>query len=599
MGVTLISPPFYAVTSKGHAPMRTVPFTLAKSDSSRSCLSGYSDHPNYTWHTESSRAKVRSLSAPGRRRRSKYSIVQQNDDQHREAVGEPKKASYRGTQVSHEVVMVLDFSEEIDNKQSPSSIQEVGSCAFSSRGGNFHPLSYDSIQVIKEQCEMPDDVFPNTLSFGVSSEINHKKLQNIEHLVQKLTRLNSTHDEAHTDYIASLCENTKPDDRYILEILLASGILLRDLGSSLTTFQFHSSGHPINPELFLVLEQTKFSNLPKQEPSNKKLLNKEKFHRKLIFDTVNEVLAKKLALVVPSLESFSSKSFKLVLRKIKYDSIHVIKDQCEMPDDVIPNTLSFVVSSEINHKKLQIIGHLVQKLTRLNSTHDEAHTHYIASLNENTKLDDRTLIFQTVNEVLAKKLALVVPSLETFSSQSFKLANKTLNGQKLLRDLCMEIEELLQLKKRKEDVILDEEDDGLKTILWEKVLNRVESWTDYDGELPVIALEFERVIFKDLVNEVVLGEASHDAIPVETHVQNDTVSPEPQKSGKEYVSVSADSEFNIDSQNDAIPAGTNVNYTVLPEQQMCGKESVSISVNSEFKIDSQNGKIADANPVET
>ncbi|GJV37573.1 longifolia 1-like protein [Tanacetum coccineum] len=237
------------------------------------------------------------------------------------------------------------------------------------------------------------------LSFGVSSEINHKKLQTIEHLVQKLTRLNSTHDEAHTDYIASLSENTKPDDWYISEILLASGLLLTDLGSSLATFQFHSSGHPINPELFLVLEQTKFSNLTKQEPSNKKLLNKEKFHRKLIFDTVNEVLAKKLALVVPSLESFSSKSF--------------------------------------------------------------------------------------------------------------KLANKTLNGQKLLRDLCMEIEELLRVKKKKEVVSLDEEDDGLKTILWEEVLNCAESWTDYDGELPVIALEVERLIFKDLVNEVVLGEASH------------------------------------------------------------------------------------------
>ncbi|GJR29825.1 protein longifolia 1 [Tanacetum coccineum] len=91
-------------------------------------------------------------------------------------------------------------------------------------------LPNDSIQVIKDQWEMPEDVIPNTLSFGVSSEINRKKLQNIEHLVQKLTRLNSTHDEAHTDYIASLNENTKPDDRYISEILLASGILLTDLG---------------------------------------------------------------------------------------------------------------------------------------------------------------------------------------------------------------------------------------------------------------------------------------------------------------------------------------------------------------------------------
>nr|GEV91737.1 protein longifolia 1 [Tanacetum cinerariifolium] len=140
---------------------------------------------------------------------------------------------------------------------------------------------------------MPNDVIPDTLSFAVSSEINSKKLQNIKHLVQKLTSLNSTHDEAHTDYIASLCENTKPDDRYICKILLALGLLLRDLGSSLTTFQFHSLGHPINTELFLVLEQTKFSNFPKQEPSNKRLLNKENFHRKLIFDTVNEVLAKK------------------------------------------------------------------------------------------------------------------------------------------------------------------------------------------------------------------------------------------------------------------------------------------------------------------
>ncbi|GJS72737.1 longifolia 1-like protein, partial [Tanacetum coccineum] len=317
MGVTPISPPFYAVTSKVDVSMRRVPFTLAKSESSRRCLSGYSDHPNYMSHTESSRAKA-----------------------------SPQKP-----------------------RVEPHSIPV--------------PL------------------------FG------------------------------------------PPDNHRV--------------------------------ELFLVLEQTKFSNLPKQEPSNKKLLNKEKFHRKLIFDTVNEVLA--------------------------------------------------------------------------------------------------------------KKLALVVPSLETFSSKPFKLANKTLNGQKLLRDLCMEIEELLQVKKKK-DVSLYEEDDGLKTILWEKVLNRAESWTDYDGELPVIALEVERLIFKDLVNEVVLGEASHDAIPVETHVQNDTVSPEPQKSGKEYVSVSADSEFNIDSQNGKLlmlfqlkpMSKRTVQMTVFRPHS---KESVSVS-----------NKIADAVLVE-
>nr|GEY13725.1 protein IQ-DOMAIN 14-like [Tanacetum cinerariifolium] len=122
------------------ASVRTVLFTVAKSDSSRSCLSGYSDHPNYMSHTQSSRAKVRSLSAPSGRRRLKYSNVQQNDDQHREVVGEPKKASYGGT-VFWEVVMVLEFFEEINKRQSPSSIQEVVSCAFSSRGSNFHPFT--------------------------------------------------------------------------------------------------------------------------------------------------------------------------------------------------------------------------------------------------------------------------------------------------------------------------------------------------------------------------------------------------------------------------------------------------------------------------
>ncbi|KAG8382285.1 hypothetical protein BUALT_Bualt05G0060900 [Buddleja alternifolia] len=60
------SPLFYSASSMGGSSKRG-PFTPTKSDGSRSCLSGYSDHPNYMAYTESSKAKVRSLSAPKQR----------------------------------------------------------------------------------------------------------------------------------------------------------------------------------------------------------------------------------------------------------------------------------------------------------------------------------------------------------------------------------------------------------------------------------------------------------------------------------------------------------------------------------------------------
>lgn len=57
------TPTYYSVSSRRRA------FTPTKSDGTRSsCLSGYSDHPNYMSYTESSKAKVRrSLSAPKQR----------------------------------------------------------------------------------------------------------------------------------------------------------------------------------------------------------------------------------------------------------------------------------------------------------------------------------------------------------------------------------------------------------------------------------------------------------------------------------------------------------------------------------------------------
>lgn len=68
------------------------------------------------------------------------------------------------------------------------------------------------------------------------------------------------------------------DNKYIKEILAASGFLHKDLGSFVLPQQ---AEYPINPDLFFVLEQTKSEN---------------KVHRRLIFDLVNEIVGEKLEL---------------------------------------------------------------------------------------------------------------------------------------------------------------------------------------------------------------------------------------------------------------------------------------------------------------
>ncbi|XP_002514640.2 protein LONGIFOLIA 1 isoform X1 [Ricinus communis] len=301
---------------------------------------------------------------------------------------------------------LADFA--VDTPEHPSPISVLDASVY--RDDALSPVKQipnlpkgDSAEASKDQWDPADNFLSDSVGSVLTSEISRKKLQNVENLVKKLRRLNSTHDEASTDYIASLCENTNPDHRYISEILLASGLLLRDLGSGMTTFQLHSSGHPINPELFFVLEQTKASTLASKEECNPGKTyhskpNPERFHRKLIFDAVNEMIVKKLALEEQSPEPW-----------LKSDN----------------------------------------------------------------------------------------------------LAKKTLSAQKLLKELCSEIE---QLQDKKSECSLEDEEDDLKGVLWDDVMRRSESWTDFHSELSGVVLDVERSIFKDLVDEIVIGEAAGSRI---------------------------------------------------------------------------------------
>lgn len=65
---TATNSPQYYYTPSVDGSCKRAPFTPAKSDGSRSCLSGYGDHhPSYMAYTESSKAKARSASAPRQR----------------------------------------------------------------------------------------------------------------------------------------------------------------------------------------------------------------------------------------------------------------------------------------------------------------------------------------------------------------------------------------------------------------------------------------------------------------------------------------------------------------------------------------------------
>ncbi|KAJ6749227.1 LONGIFOLIA PROTEIN [Salix purpurea] len=204
--------------------------------------------------------------------------------------------------------------------------------------------------------------------------------------------------------------------------------------------------------------------------------------------------------------------------------------QCNLADNFLSNSVTSGLSSEINHRRLRKIENLVQKLRRLNSTHNEASTDYIASLCENPKSRPqihfgdfvgfwsstqrpwlwpdnistppiRKLIFDAVNEILVKKLASMGPSPEPWL-KSDKLAKKALSPQKLLNELCSDMG---QLQIKKSECSLEDGEDGLKSFLWDDVMHRAESWVDFHSDISGTVLDVERLVFKDLVDEIVIG----------------------------------------------------------------------------------------------
>ncbi|CAA7031297.1 unnamed protein product [Microthlaspi erraticum] len=189
------------------------------------------------------------------------------------------------------------------------------------------------------------------------------------------------------------------DHIYISEILLASG-LLRDIDYSMISLQLHQAHLPINPNLFFVLEQNKTS----------------------------------------------------------------------------------IVTQQDNKLKGRGFG---QQQT--------------ANLIERSR---RKLVFDTINEILAHKFmeqgCTKQPSI-TSSISPLRTTDKSSRGKELLQTLCSEIDRLQDNSK----CILDEDDEDL---IWEDLQSQGMNWKEIEGETPGIVLDIERLIFKDLISEVVTSE---------------------------------------------------------------------------------------------
>ncbi|CAH8386743.1 unnamed protein product [Eruca vesicaria subsp. sativa] len=190
-------------------------------------------------------------------------------------------------------------------------------------------------------------------------------------------------------------EGADGDHKYISEILLASG-LLRDIDYSMLSIQLYQAHLPINPSLFFVLEQNKTSNV---------------------------------------------------------------------------------------------------------TQHDNKHRGVVFGQQQTTNLIERSrrkLVFDTINEILARKFAAQgctkQPYIITSSISQLRATNKISKGKELLETMCLEIDRLQDDSK----CILDEEDEDL---IWEELgMN----WKEIEQETPGLVLDIERLIFKDLISEVVI-----------------------------------------------------------------------------------------------
>ncbi|KAJ3697978.1 hypothetical protein LUZ61_001683 [Rhynchospora tenuis] len=127
---------------------------------------------------------------------------------------------------------------------------------------------------------------------------------------------------------------------------------------------------------------------------------------------------------------------------------------------------------------------------------------------EQTKSEDkihRKLTFDLVNEIIGEMLE---QSTSSMLSSGWHACTKKLGGEQLLEELCTKIDKI-----QKEVIFVgsdgaDENEDDNCEISSEEAIRHMRGWDKFNTELQGMALEIERSVYKDLVDELIELEAS-------------------------------------------------------------------------------------------
>lgn len=111
----------------------------------------------------------------------------------------------------------------------------------------------------------------------------------------------------------------------------------------------------------------------------------------------------------------------------------------------------------------------------------------IAEKNAGNNRVQRKIVFDMVDEILVHKIT----------------SGRLFTAGRMLKEVHLEMERVCRIP----DSNVDEEDEMVK-VLSSDMMHESEDWVRYSGEVPALVLDIERLVFKDLINELITGEVT-------------------------------------------------------------------------------------------